>query len=79
MDQLDLPSNYDILSVYLNEADSDAICNFSEGEMGLVNYVKFALEEAPWTMETIMMMGAEECGWRSKVFVGDVMKNCQHN
>ncbi|KAG6468446.1 hypothetical protein ZIOFF_073131 [Zingiber officinale] len=25
------------------------------------------------------MMGDEHCGWRSQVFVGDTMKNCQHN
>ncbi|KAG6488277.1 hypothetical protein ZIOFF_057036 [Zingiber officinale] len=28
--------------------------------------------------DTIYMLGAENCGWRSQVFVGDKMKNCQH-
>ncbi|XP_042460670.1 uncharacterized protein LOC122044208 [Zingiber officinale] len=46
LNQLDLPSDYDILSVDLNEADSDAICSFSEGEAG-PNYVNLVLEETP--------------------------------
>ncbi|KAG6510754.1 hypothetical protein ZIOFF_028790 [Zingiber officinale] len=77
MDQLDLPSDYDILSVDLNEADSDAICSLSEGEVGPLNYARYALDDLQW--ETTFMMGDEHCGWRSQVFVGDTMKNCQHN
>ncbi|XP_042468102.1 uncharacterized protein LOC122051185 isoform X1 [Zingiber officinale] len=64
LDQLDLPSDYDILSVDLNEADSDAICSFSEGEMG-PNYVNLILDDTSWMQETIFMLGAENCGWRS--------------
>lgn len=80
MDQLDLPSDYDVLSVDLNEPDSDAICSFSEGEIGPVNYAKFALEDLPWeTSETIFVMGPDNCGWRTQVFVGDFMRNCLHN
>ncbi|XP_074570356.1 uncharacterized protein LOC141826935 [Curcuma longa] len=67
VDQLDLPSDYDILSVDLNEPDSDAICSYSEGEMGPVNYAKLVLEDTPWkASETIFMMGPEDCGWRSQ-------------
>ncbi|XP_074576876.1 uncharacterized protein LOC141833356 [Curcuma longa] len=47
MDQLDLPSDYDVLSIDLNENDSDAICSFSEGETG-PNYVNVALDDTPW-------------------------------
>ncbi|KAG6489854.1 hypothetical protein ZIOFF_051135 [Zingiber officinale] len=77
LDQLDLPSDYDIISVDLNEADSDAICSFSEGEAG-PSYINLVLDDTPWIQDTIYMLGAENCGWRSQVFVGEKMKNCQH-
>ncbi|KAG6474551.1 hypothetical protein ZIOFF_068489 [Zingiber officinale] len=77
LDQLDLPSDYDVISVDLNEADSDAICSFSEGEAG-PSYINLVLDDTPWIQDTIYMLGAENCGWRSQVFVGEKMKNCQH-
>ncbi|KAG6474331.1 hypothetical protein ZIOFF_068257 [Zingiber officinale] len=77
LDQLDLPSEYDVLSVDINEADSDAICSFSEGETG-TGYINLMLDDTPWMQDTVYMLGAENCGWRSQVFVGDKMKNCQH-
>ncbi|KAG6472625.1 hypothetical protein ZIOFF_070099 [Zingiber officinale] len=77
LDQQDLPSDYDVISVDLNEADSDAICSFSEGETG-PSYINLVLDDTPWIQDTIYMLGTENCGWRSQVFVGEKMKNCQH-
>ncbi|KAG6521863.1 hypothetical protein ZIOFF_018996 [Zingiber officinale] len=65
LDQLDLPSDYDVISVDLNEADSDAICSFSEGEAG-PSYINLVLDDTPWIQDTIYMLGAENCGWRSQ-------------
>lgn len=81
IDQLDLPSDYDILSIDLNEPDLDAICSFSEGETSSpIYYAKLALEDMPWeVLETIFMMGPDNYGWRAQVFVGDAMKNCPHD
>lgn len=67
LEQLDLPADYDVVSVDNNESDSSAICSFSKGEMG------FSAHE-----ETIFMLGPEDCGWRHKVFVGQTIKDCNH-
>lgn len=67
LDQLDLPQDYDVVSVDNNESESSAICSFSEGETG------YTMRE-----ETIFMLGPDNCGWRHQVFVGNTIKNCDH-
>lgn len=67
LEQLDIPDDYDVVSVGNNESDSSAICSFSEGEVG-----------AHLGEETIFMLGPDNCGWRHQVFVGDKIKNCEH-
>lgn len=67
LENLDIPDDYDVVSVGNNESDSSAICSFSEGEVG-----------AHLHEETIFMLGPEDCGWRYQVFVGDKVKDCNH-
>lgn len=68
LEQLDLPEDYDVVSVGNNESDSSAICSYSEGEVG-----------AHFHEETFYMLGPDDCGWRHRVFVGDKIKDCVHD
>ena len=77
LDNLDLPDDIDVVSVDLNEPDSDAICSLSEGEAGNTEvHVRAAIEEIPW--EGAMMLQIEHYGWRSKVQLPDKQELCQH-
>ncbi|ERN20006.1 hypothetical protein AMTR_s00071p00160240 [Amborella trichopoda] len=74
LDNLDLPDDYDVLSVDLNESDSDDICSISEGETGAY---AATIDSRPWR-ETALMLGPDTGGWRGQVNVGEKKKNCQH-
>ena len=76
LDNLDLPDDIDVVSVDLNEPDSDAICSLSEGEVGTEVYVRTAVEELPW--ETSMMLTIEDYGWRNKVNLSAEQETCTH-
>ena len=78
MNDLDLPDDLDIVSVDLNEPDSDAICSLSEGEAGRTEYqVRTAIEELP--LETNLMLQIIDFGWRSKVKLPEEQEQCTHN
>ncbi|KAJ1700662.1 hypothetical protein LUZ63_000441 [Rhynchospora breviuscula] len=65
LENLDLPEDLDIVSVDLNEPDSDAICSLSEGETGNTeHHVRACLEELPY--EGAFMLSITNYGWRCK-------------
>jgi ribonuclease HI len=77
MNDLDLPDDLDVVSVDLNEPDSDAICSLSEGEAGRTEYqVRTAIEELP--LELNFMLQIKDFGWRSKVELPKEQEECTH-
>nr|UNA88853.1 polyprotein [Jujube mosaic-associated virus] len=76
LNELDLPEDYDIVSVDLNEPDSDAICSVSEGETSTEQQCQAATLEFPG-IEGLFMLGAPE-GSRVQIKVSDEILNCVH-
>ncbi|ATZ69530.1 ORF3 polyprotein [Cacao bacilliform Sri Lanka virus] len=68
LDNLDLPDDWDVISVDLNEEDSDGIFSMSEGELSL---------EVKSTESALMMLGTEG-GWRPLVMVSQEQADCKH-
>ncbi|WOL20162.1 polyprotein [Canna indica] len=48
IDNLELPDEWDVLSIDQNEPDSDAICSFSEGENGTTHTLFLEQSELPY-------------------------------
>ncbi|KAI0522512.1 hypothetical protein KFK09_004891 [Dendrobium nobile] len=65
INNLELPDDYDVLSVDLDEEPSDDICSISEGEgVNSLMHIRHALEDV--SDEFVMMLN-EDLGWRYKV------------
>ncbi|ABR01170.1 hypothetical protein [Lucky bamboo bacilliform virus] len=73
---LDLPSDFDVLSVDNNDPMSDAICSFSEGEAGGSQTIKTALSDLPFLEGSFMLK--ETVSWRPTVSLPANQANCQH-
>ncbi|QHG11155.1 polyprotein [Pitaya badnavirus 1] len=76
MDNLNLPEEWDVLSVGFDENDSDAICSVSEGE-DLNGFVSMAAQEEPWL--ELGLTAIEDHGWRRRITLPDAMEKCDHN
>nr|BDT80144.2 P3 [Jujube associated badnavirus] len=76
LQELDLPDEYDIVSVDLNEPLSDAICSISEGEMATEQHCQAATMDFPG-LESLFMLGPSE-GYLVQVKVSDEILNCTH-
>jgi len=76
VENLDLDDNWDLVSVDLNEPDSDAICSFSEGEIGVANSLSMNLNDLPY--ENIYMMQSENFSWRKMVKLSLIQETCAH-
>ncbi|KAJ1685557.1 hypothetical protein LUZ63_016947 [Rhynchospora breviuscula] len=77
LENLDLPDDLDIVSVDLNEPDSDAICSLSEGESGNTeHHVRACLEELPY--EGAFMLNITNYGWRCKIKLPQEQEICEH-
>ncbi|KAJ3705794.1 hypothetical protein LUZ61_009499 [Rhynchospora tenuis] len=75
VDNLDLDDDWDVLSVDLNEPDSDAICSFSEGEGSNGTTFTASIENLPY--ESAFMLNTTS-SWRYIVPLPEEMKNCVH-
>ncbi|ACV74337.1 putative polyprotein [Pelargonium vein banding virus] len=76
VDNLDLPPDFDVLSLDLNESDSDAICSFSEGEIANgARYVQEELHKLPY--ETALMLQSQN-SWRRTVKLPAYQDCCGH-
>ncbi|GMN74814.1 hypothetical protein TIFTF001_054451, partial [Ficus carica] len=75
-EQLDIPEDYDIVSVQEGEPESDAIYSISEGEEGLDDLQQSL--KSLMIQEKIMMLGEEDGGYRPKIKVSDEQLNCKH-
>ncbi|ATV81254.1 polyprotein [Grapevine badnavirus 1] len=75
-EQLELPEDYDIVSVNEGEDNSDAIYSLSEGEDGMEDLGQ-SLKSLMIT-EKMFMLGEEDGGWRPKIKVSDEQLACQH-
>ncbi|UVW45035.1 ORF3 [Badnavirus tessellopandani] len=76
LEDLELPEDFDVVSLDLDDPDSDDICSISEGEVGGEQLVQTIFQQ-PWE-ESINMLGREE-SWRPMIHVGDTIKDCQHS
>ncbi|KAJ4762433.1 polyprotein [Rhynchospora pubera] len=61
IENMELSDSWDVLSVDLNEPDSDAICSLSEGEVG--NVASAVINDLPFG-EQLLMIQAEQLSWR---------------
>nr|WOJ52284.1 nonfunctional polyprotein due to mutation [Fig badnavirus 2] len=75
-EQLDLPEDYDIVSVNEGEDDSDAIYSLSEGEDGMEDLGQSL--KSLMISEKMFMLGEEDGGYRPKIKVSDEQMKCQH-
>nr|QCL07901.1 polyprotein [Sweet potato badnavirus B] len=70
--QVNIPDNYDIVSVQENEEDSDAIYSLTEGEEG--DEIAFGIVQ-----ESVHMISHQVIGsWRAHIDMSEVQKVCRH-
>lgn len=79
MENLDIPDDYDVLSVDLNEADSDAICSLSEGEVGNASYNVLAGDPSINEMAFVFIEEPIDLGWRKRIEIPKEKKECDHD
>ncbi|KAJ4782008.1 polyprotein, partial [Rhynchospora pubera] len=76
IENMELSDSWDVLSVDLNEPDSDAICSLSEGEVG--NVASAVINDLPFGEQSFMMQ-AEQLSWRSYIQLPEDQKDCPHD
>nr|WGH47421.1 polyprotein [Theobroma cacao] len=88
LDNMELPAEWDVLSVNLDESDSDAIVSVVEEESGNPSHL-LHLQELPYeqdsfpdftTKATIFMMidQTSQPRWRPHIILPPAMQNCTH-
>ena len=78
LENLDLPEDWDVVSVDLNEPDSDAICSVSEGEADSTSLkANTMIEQLPYEEEILMLK--VESSWQSPIEFSEKQKNCLHD
>ncbi|XP_042449443.1 uncharacterized protein LOC122034311 [Zingiber officinale] len=74
-EQLEIPEDYDILSVQEGEAQSDAIYSISEGEDDILE-VQHSVQTLQ--INSLYMLGLEDGGYRQQIKLTDAQSNCLH-
>ncbi|KAJ3697529.1 hypothetical protein LUZ61_001234 [Rhynchospora tenuis] len=77
-ENLDLADDWDVVSVDQNEADSDAICSFSEGEGGNQAFTA-RFSELPYEDALMMTTSQETYSWRVIKPLPQHQKDCTHH
>ncbi|KAJ3691582.1 hypothetical protein LUZ61_020746 [Rhynchospora tenuis] len=77
-ENLDLADDWDVVSVDQNEADSDAICSFSEGEGGNSQAFTARFSELPYEDALMMTTSQENYSWRVIKPLPQHQKDCTH-
>lgn len=77
IENLELDERWDVLSVDMNEPDSDAICSLSESEA--ISASRQPFQTTPYQDESAFMLRQERnYGWRYKVTLPEEMEKCRH-
>ncbi|KAJ4765223.1 polyprotein [Rhynchospora pubera] len=76
IENMELSDSWDVLSVDLNEPDSDAICSLSEGEVG--NVASAVINDLPFG-EQLLMIQAEQLSWQSYIQLPEDQRDCPHD
>lgn len=74
---MDLPEEFDVVSVDPEESDNDAICSMSEGETNTKQHCGLVTEVLP-SKEFLFVLIGEEGGWQVQVNVPEEQAHCEH-
>lgn len=76
LEGLDLPEDFDVVSIDPEESDSDAICSMSEGETCTEQHCGAATGILP---EALFVLIGEPSGWQVQVDILEEQARCEHN
>ncbi|KAG6521209.1 hypothetical protein ZIOFF_018275 [Zingiber officinale] len=69
LSEMELPEEFDVVSVDLEETDSDAICNISEGEHDTEQYCSTVTSSTP---EFLFVLIGETQGWQVQADIPEI-------
>lgn len=77
MDRIDLPDDWDVVSVDLNKLGSEGICSASEGDASTSQEVTMQLTEPTYELN-LMVQNSQDCSWMKKARITNKQEDRLH-